>query len=945
MCDLFRSLDDTEANLQTLLVNFTSEEEQRIDLLLEITTRDNATLRGTHSRPQPDKRTLLIDRLLQKRWDLFLTHWREQNLEERLTKACRYRRELDKELGVLINGNLHTGLPHPITDAVELFSISQPRSGDIRDITTVLTRSNGEIVTLVPPNISKDRSDVFSGSDLIKHDLRGHAHREDDSSLPLINRIPNISAKVCTALHFLEADDRQAEVDVAHHKTFHWLFKRGGTGSFIEWLRRGRGCYWINGKPGSGKSTLMKFISNHPSFIPLLEHWADNSQLVVCKFFFWSAGTTLQKSQEGLLRTLLSQIIEKRPSLTPVLFPHLLHRFLLAENIRHELITKTELHEALARFKTHAPDDFAVFLLVDGIDEYSGDHFEFCKFLMRLTERSTFKILASSRPLPDCHQVFARCPSIRLQDLTIPDIRAYIDEELMNDPLFIDMDQLETGFANDVRAALIEKACGVFLWIVLVVKRLLRGLGNYDDRSILMARIDELPNDLEKLYDHLFKQLSHEYQKEASQLIQYVVHARNIQEVSLTALQLLASMESLGIDDIGPDAYCYGKAQEELRIKRMDGKLRSRTCGLIEVRYTGPRGGFLHPKVEFLHRTVFDYLQDVKVWNRVLALNRISNSQNYRALLHGLVHVFHRRMLCWTNRERGTFSQQNIGPLFRDCLEYCYQLSCHGSALYTKYLMSTNQALVDTDHWCYGSVWHEDLLKSCRAFEENHNLIPQAAEVLENVKSPQLLSTLQLASWGFPEHLEELVKTVSAGTKSVILNHLLHLASPWSNLGGSKQRMYLRNIEVLLKNGTNPNDDLTVVEQSNGISDSNPLSSWHEFSAWTSWIAVDTDAHWASPITLSLLEAGASPCGRVIGTVVALKDYRTRLRDRRDEVPENEQAVIDEILERTTPKQMHKREISHELSVDFRPDKKAKPCFIHDNPDVTNHLHQDIDPA
>ena len=33
--------------------------------------------------------------------------------------------------------------------------------------------------------------------------------------------------------------------------------------NFPEWLRSGSGIYWINGVPGSGKSTLMSFINSH----------------------------------------------------------------------------------------------------------------------------------------------------------------------------------------------------------------------------------------------------------------------------------------------------------------------------------------------------------------------------------------------------------------------------------------------------------------------------------------------------------------------------------------------------------------------------------------------------------------------------------------------------------------------------------------------------------
>lgn len=39
----------------------------------------------------------------------------------------------------------------------------------------------------------------------------------------------------------------------------------GRWNDFVAWLEEGDGLYWIAGKAGSGKSTLMKYIASHPS--------------------------------------------------------------------------------------------------------------------------------------------------------------------------------------------------------------------------------------------------------------------------------------------------------------------------------------------------------------------------------------------------------------------------------------------------------------------------------------------------------------------------------------------------------------------------------------------------------------------------------------------------------------------------------------------------------
>lgn len=83
---------------------------------------------------------------------------------------------------------------------------------------------------------------------------------------------------------------RQDDIHDPYPGTFNWMIDErsmpGAPGAnFIDWLENGNGIYWINGKAGSGKSTvsnifivhavvcvqiyaksnkLMKFITEHP---------------------------------------------------------------------------------------------------------------------------------------------------------------------------------------------------------------------------------------------------------------------------------------------------------------------------------------------------------------------------------------------------------------------------------------------------------------------------------------------------------------------------------------------------------------------------------------------------------------------------------------------------------------------------------------------------------
>lgn len=79
--------------------------------------------------------------------------------------------------------------------------------------------------------------------------------------------------------------------------------------NFAVWLKTGQGIYWINGKAGSGKSTLMNYICQHDLKRGFLRGWCVDGQLLTPTYFFWAAGSRQQKSIDGLLRSLIYQML------------------------------------------------------------------------------------------------------------------------------------------------------------------------------------------------------------------------------------------------------------------------------------------------------------------------------------------------------------------------------------------------------------------------------------------------------------------------------------------------------------------------------------------------------------------------------------------------------------------------------------------------------------
>ena len=80
---------------------------------------------------------------------------------------------------------------------------------------------------------------------------------------------------------------------------------------FACWLKSGHGVYWINGKAGSGKSTLMSHICGHNRTLELLQEWSSHRRLLTPSFFFWNSGSRQQKTIDGLLRSLVYQMLKE----------------------------------------------------------------------------------------------------------------------------------------------------------------------------------------------------------------------------------------------------------------------------------------------------------------------------------------------------------------------------------------------------------------------------------------------------------------------------------------------------------------------------------------------------------------------------------------------------------------------------------------------------------
>lgn len=424
------------------------------------------------------------------------------------------------------------------------------------------------------------------------------------------------------SLWYQGMQDRQQTVSSAYSKTLNWIFDGSVPESykvpkpgFIEWLEHEDGIFWVHGKPGSGKSTLMKFFANHPKTKRHLERWAhyDRKRLVFASHFFWIAGGTLQRSQKGLLQTLLFNLLRDCPDLVPCVYPdHETTRY----PADYEEWSFQELKEALIRLKLQT--EVRICLFIDGLDEYDpdtheGSYEDLIKTLVGISESPNIKICVSSRSWYVFNDAFNKGEGgevskwvVTLEDLNRPDIEAYVRSSFSDNKRFKDLSNRDLRYPA-LLEQIVQRSQGVFLWIFLVVRSLLKGLTFADRVSDLQKKLNRIPDDLNGYFEQILDSVDEFYLKETAEIFQIMLRSQS--GVPLLAFSFFFEEDHDYAFKI--QGWCPMESQEasyrcdETR-RRLDGRCR----GLVEEDTSPSRSTYGYGKVRFLHRTVRDFLEN-----------------------------------------------------------------------------------------------------------------------------------------------------------------------------------------------------------------------------------------------------------------------------------------------------------------------------------------------
>ncbi|KAM0152038.1 hypothetical protein ACHAQE_008220 [Botrytis cinerea] len=444
---------------------------------------------------------------------------------------------------------------------------------------------------------------------------------------------------ILESLYFPTITERYEKIAEAHRKTFEWVFrplvdeedvKDTQWSDFVEWLSGGQGIYWINGKAASGKSTLMKFIYDHQKTKETLQQWADGKPLYIAKFFFWWAGTEIQKSQNGLLRTLLFDTLRQMPQMTPRILPSAFAMTYARESFisgsPHSYVWDTSsLSEAFAALVSQTEMPMKLCLFIDGLDEYHGLEVEISRLFKKIVFSPDVKVCISSRPHVPFEDAFSTFPQLRLQDFTHKDLNLYVKNCLTLDKMMVSLAEREPVQCQKLVQEIVNEAQGVFLWVVLVVKTLMDGLSKHDGISELQLRLSALPKDLDELYEVMILKVNDIYKEEASRLFQLVNKAteepgdyRTAELLSVYTLYL-ANKRSINLTH----ELVKGRVSEEEILqycKKLNIALKARCGGLLEIQYGRIKSAAPRPmmKVGYLHRTAHDFILKEKTWETLI---------------------------------------------------------------------------------------------------------------------------------------------------------------------------------------------------------------------------------------------------------------------------------------------------------------------------------------
>ncbi len=403
----------------------------------------------------------------------------------------------------------------------------------------------------------------------------------------------NADEEACLrSLSFTEIYARESNIELAVHDTGNWLLE---SQNFQDWIQRKRveehrGFFWIQGNPGSGKSTLMKKTYSH------IKACRQDPLSVTAAFFFNARGSMIEKSPTGLLRTLLHKLCQQISALRDIVVKeYVAKRRLLTPDWQWQL---SELKEFLAAAVTPSViGQRSLLLFVDALDECDFDATHSIIQIFEALSSSSFSnstdfsICLSSRYWPQFR--IQNCFIARVELENKGDIDRYIRKHLESRQINEDAELHAV-----LRTEMLDKAKGTFLWVVLVTKDLLQARTAGATLRELRKIVEMVPKDLNEFYQHLLQSTMGEGSERMLRLLQLVYYAERPLSPTEVGYALAFGCRAY------PSYAEWSQPSEYVRSDdQIEKRIREHSKGLVEIAGVDP-----WPIVQFIHQSVNDFL-------------------------------------------------------------------------------------------------------------------------------------------------------------------------------------------------------------------------------------------------------------------------------------------------------------------------------------------------
>ena len=382
------------------------------------------------------------------------------------------------------------------------------------------------------------------------------------------------------SLYFTEAHWRRNDIADPAPATCVWLLNHT---RYHEWLDQGHGLLWIKGKPGSGKSTVLKHVFENAEREP-------KQNLILASFFFHGRGAPIQRSVLGLFRSLLHQILQ--------LDRALLSDFTSLYNTKSETEgqygidwtwNENQLQSFFKSNVVHTARTHKMRVYIDALDECGQDTaLDLVEFFRCFAD--PISICFSCRHYP--FVALEGGDELRVEDENKQDINIYVQN-------LLEAHIQSADVAEAIRDEVVSRSRGNFQWVVLVMLRVLKLYKSRNSMVTILKMIRRIPAKLSELYTEILESIEGHERAQSLHFMQWICFA--FRPLTLTELRFaLAVTADTSYKSIQQcqSSESYVETDEDMKLRICD-----LSTGLAEVLENNGTS-----IVQFIHQSVKDFL-------------------------------------------------------------------------------------------------------------------------------------------------------------------------------------------------------------------------------------------------------------------------------------------------------------------------------------------------